>query len=120
MIKHTLIIGASTNTERYSNIAITKLQLYNITVTCIGAKVATTHGQPILTGMPDLHNVHTITLYINPKAQEAYYRYILSLKPTRLIFNPGTENPILYKMAKAQHINCLNACTLVLLTTYQY
>ncbi len=46
--------------------------------------------------------------------------YILSLKPKRIIFNPGTENIILKNLAEAQGITTEDACTLVLLRLGQY
>jgi hypothetical protein len=52
--------------------------------------------------------------------QEPYYDYILGLKPRRIIFNPGTENPELEMLASEAGIECLEACTLVMLSTGQY
>jgi hypothetical protein len=37
-----------------------------------------------------------------------------------LIFNPGTENPELFELARQNNILPLEACTLVLLGTGQY
>ena len=45
---------------------------------------------------------------------------ILKLGPKRVIFNPGTENPELYKLLKYNGIAVEIACTLVLLATNQY
>ena len=60
------------------------------------------------------------TLYLNPKNQEDYYDYIISLKPRRVLFNPGTENPEFYEILKQNNIEIEVACTLVLLATNQY
>jgi hypothetical protein len=57
---------------------------------------------------------------MNPQHQQAYYNYILSLKPQRVIFNPGTENDELEELLKASDISYMEACTLVLLNTGQY
>ncbi len=46
--------------------------------------------------------------------------YLLSLRPRRIIFNPGAENPELKKKAEALGIETEEACTLVLLATDQY
>ena len=59
------------------------------------------------------------------KFLKRYYKkylsnYILKQKPKRIIFNPGTENPELEKLAKDNQIEVLEACTLVLLSTGQY
>ena len=40
--------------------------------------------------------------------------------PKRIIFNPGTENPELFKLLKEHDIDFEVACTLVLLSTDQY
>jgi hypothetical protein len=61
-----------------------------------------------------------VTLYLNPLNQKEYYDYIVSLKPKRIIFNPGTENEELYQIAKKNNIQTMEACTLVLLSTGQY
>jgi hypothetical protein len=44
----------------------------------------------------------------------------MDLHPKRIIFNPGTENDELAKMAKDKGIQPVEACTLVLLSTGQY
>lgn len=116
----TLIIGASTKSERYSNMAIQQLKQHGHTVIAIGAREGIAHGVLIQNEKPSIENLHTVTLYINPTLQKSYYDYILSLKPKRLIFNPGTENPELEKLASAAKIDSQNACTLVLLRTRQF
>ncbi|MDC1515682.1 CoA-binding protein, partial [Polaribacter sp.] len=50
----------------------------------------------------------------------AYYNYIISLKPRRVIFNPGTENSTFVKLLEENNIESDVACTLVLLATSQY
>jgi hypothetical protein len=45
---------------------------------------------------------------------------MIALKPERIIFNPGTENPRLVELAHAANISTIEACTLVMLTTGQY
>lgn len=118
--KKTLVFGASLNPERYSNIALLRLSENAIEVSAFGLKKGEVSGIEIDTGLQSFQNIHTVTLYINPKRQEAYYDYILSLKPTRVIFNPGTENPEFYKLLDEASIDYEVACTLVLLSTNQY
>ena len=67
-----------------------------------------------------MDDIDTVTLYLNPTNQKPYYDYILSLKPRRIIFNPGAENEELELMAKNNGIKTLEACTLVMLSTSQY
>ncbi len=116
----TLILGASTNETRYSNIVTKRLVQQEIEVVPIGIRKGEIDGVTILQGMPHIENVHTVSLYLNPKRQEEYYDYIISLKPHRIIFNPGTENIELWERAKKEGIQCLEACTLVMLSTGSY
>jgi predicted CoA-binding protein len=118
--KKTLIIGASEKPERYANKAFHSLKNHQHEVVMIGNKEGVIDGVSIQKGNPLFNSIDTITLYLNPKNQEAYYDYILSLKPKRIIFNPGTENEELQEIAKKQGIEIQEACTLVLLSIHQY
>ncbi len=118
--KNTLVFGASLNPERYSNMAIHRLSTNAIEVKAFGLKNGTVSGVAIDTNLEIYQNIHTVTLYMNPKRQEACYDYIIGLNPARVIFNPGTENPEFYKLLKQASINYEVACTLVLLSTNQY
>jgi len=69
---------------------------------------------------PKTGSIATLTLYLGPTAQEEYYDRMIALKPERIIFNPGTENPILVQLAHAASISTIEACTLVMLTTGQF
>ena len=116
----TLVLGASTNIQRYSNIAIKKLLLNKIHVKAIGLKSGVVEKILIEKDLVKFKNIHTVSLYINKLRQKEYYDYIISLKPKRVIFNPGTENPYFYRILKSNHISYFEACTLVLLSTNQY
>ena len=120
MNKKTLVLGASTKPERYSNMAINRLVENGHTVVAVGLKEAVVAGINITTKKEPFKNINTVTLYLNPKRQEEYYDYILSLKPERVVFNPGTENPEFYKILQENNIENEVACTLVLLGTNQY
>lgn len=119
-MKKTLVIGASLNPSRYSNMAIQKLVAHNQNVEAIGLKEGTVAGVVISTEKKAFKDIDTVTLYLNPTRQEAYYEYILGLKPRRVIFNPGTENPEFYELLQKNNIASEVACTLVLLGTNQY
>lgn len=118
--KKTLVIGASENPERYSNMAIHRLRNHNIDVLAIGNREGEIAGVKITKTLADFKDIDTITLYINPNIQKQYYDYILSLKPKRVIFNPGTENPELVALLNKNGIAYMYACTLVMLSTGQY
>ena len=120
MNKKTLVFGASLKPNRYSNYAIQKLVANTNDVIAFGLKKGEVEGIEIDNELLPYKNIHTITLYLNPERQKEYYEYIISLKPNRVIFNPGTENPELYKILKDNEIDFEVACTLVLLSTNQY
>lgn len=118
--KKTLVLGASENPARYSNLAINRLRAHQHPVIAIGKKQGTVSDVNIITDHPEITDINTITLYLNPQHQKQYYDYILSLDPKRIIFNPGAENDELAKMAVKKGIQSMEACTLVLLSTGQY
>jgi predicted CoA-binding protein len=120
MNKKTVVLGASDNPSRYSFLAVNRLLAHGHTVIAIGKKKGKINNEEIITESPQLHDVDTITLYLNPQNQKKYYDYILSLHPKRIIFNPGAENDELASLAKKNKIQPMYACTLVLLSTNQY
>lgn len=119
-MKKTLVLGSSTNPERYSFKAITMLREFEHPVEAIGLKKGEVAGVSFETELLPFEGVDTVTLYLNPKRQVDYYSYILSLKPQRVLFNPGTENEEFYALLDAEGISHVEACTLVLLRTGQY
>ncbi|PZX54755.1 CoA-binding protein [Algoriphagus chordae] len=120
--KRTLIVGATTNPSRYAYFAASRLDMAGIDFIPIGIKSGELFGKKILDlrTKPELQDIHTITLYIGSANQEEWIDYLLSLKPKRIIFNPGTENPIFFEKAKAAGIEAMHACTLVMLSSNQY
>lgn len=118
--KKTVVLGATTKTDRYAFLAINKLVEKGHTVLAIGQNAGEVAGVKIHTKAIPLKNIDTITLYLNPSRQRDYYNYIVEAKPKRVIFNPGTENPELYQLLELNNIKAQVACTLVLLTTNQY
>ncbi|SDM38031.1 hypothetical protein SAMN05421813_1112 [Daejeonella rubra] len=119
-MKKTLILGASTNPSRYSNLAAHRLVEHGHPIVNVGIKQGEVAGVPIELPETIHQDLDTITLYLGPDNQVPYYDYILKSKPRRIIFNPGTENPELESMAENNGIETTEACTLVLLSTGQY
>jgi len=116
----TMVLGASPNPERYSYMASVMLLEKGYAIYPYGIKEGMIQSLPILQEWPTNGSIGTLTLYLGPKAQEVYYDQIIALKPRRIIFNPGTENPTLVQLAHAADIETIEACTLVMLTTGQY
>ncbi|MFN2438693.1 MAG: CoA-binding protein [Chitinophagaceae bacterium] len=118
--KKTMVLGASENPSRYSYLAIRKLASHQHPVVAIGKRKGKVGDIEIATEHLQVSDVDTITLYLNPANQQKYYDYILSLKPKRIIFNPGTENEYLIKKAKENNIETVIGCTLVMLSIGNY
>lgn len=119
--KYTLVVGASENPERYAYKAINALLADNRLVRAFGQRKGEVSGIPIEVDKRKMEDVDTVTLYVGPKNQLDLYGFILNdIRPRRIIFNPGTENPHFYELAEKEGIICEEACTLVLLATQQY
>lgn len=116
----TIVLGASPNPERFSYRAVSLLISYEHEVVPLGIRKGEIAGNEIITDFPQIENVHTITLYLGAKNQVKYYDYILNLRPQRIIFNPGTENPELKTLARENNIEVIERCSLVMLNSGHY
>jgi predicted CoA-binding protein len=116
----TLILGATPNPSRYAYLAAHKLTNFGHEIINVGIKQGEVAGVEILNGEPDVAEVDTVTLYLGPRHQPPYYDWLIGLKPRRIIFNPGTENPELAMLARKAGIETEVACTLVMLSSGQY
>ncbi|MEM8509030.1 MAG: CoA-binding protein [Bacteroidota bacterium] len=119
-MKTTLVFGASLKSDRYSNLAIRRLRDDMQMTYAFGVKAGLVGDVQITTNLSELPNIEVVTLYLNPERQKQYYEAILGLKPEKVIFNPGTENPEFYQLLKENDISVEVACTLVMLSTGQY
>lgn len=120
--RKTIIIGASPNPDRVAFQAAGMLKANGHEFIPVGIKEGDVLGQKILSQvqMKEIPGVDTVTLYIRADLQSTWYSDILNLKPRRIIFNPGTENPEFETLAKENGVEATEACTLVLLSTGQY
>ena len=116
----TLVLGASNNPTRYSYKAVQSLLNHKHEVLPVSNKKDQVLGLDIKNIDTIPSDVHTMTLYVGPQNQSHYIDYILKVHPKRVIFNPGTENPELEEKLSENGIECIEACTLVLLATGQY
>ena len=119
-MKKTLIIGASNNPERYAYKAAERLLAHGHEIELLGLRPDVIFGKTIDTEKKKYEGLDTVTLYVGPQRQPEYYDYIISLKPKRVVFNPGTENAEFESLLKENGIEAEEACTLVLLGTGQY
>ena len=119
-MKKTVVLGASPNAERFSHRMVISLVKHGIETVPVGLRNGTIAGLKILTGKPLIKDVHTVCLYIGPRHQPEMYDYILSLRPQRIIFNPGTFNPELENLAEKNGIQTVARCALIMLAQGKY
>ena len=120
-MENVVVIGASTNEERYSNKAMKMLAEYGHNPIPVAPSTDTILGRKAFAKPADVTGkVDTVTLYVGPARQEGLFEQIMALKPRRVIFNPGTEHPELEEKLAAAGIAVVRACTLVLLRTGQF
>lgn len=118
--KKTLILGATPDSSRYAYLAANRLVRTGHPIVNVGIKKGEVAGVEIEKAEEVHTDIDTITLYIGPQHQPLLYDYILTTNPKRIIFNPGTENPELRRLARERGIETLSACTLVMLSTGEY
>lgn len=119
-MKKTVVIGASENPEKYGYKATVALERRGFEAVPVGLKTGKINDTVILEGKPEIADVDTVTLYVGPRNQPEWYDYIIGLKPKRVIFNPGTENPEFEKLLEKNNIEPVIACTLVMLSVGNY
>ncbi len=116
-MKKTLVIGASTTSTRYAHQAVKRLVKAGIEAIALGKNPGKIGDIEIETQYRDFENIHTVSIYIREELQDTLFKYFKRLQPQRVIFNPGAENAILKSQLEKNGIECLNACTLVMLST---
>lgn len=118
--KKTLVLGASPNESRYSYRAASELVHYGHPIELLGIRSGSIANQEIDTNPQPYQDIDTVTMYLGAKNQVEYYQYIFSLQPKRVIFNPGAENAEFCQRLEKKGIECLEACTLVMLSIGNY
>ncbi|HEX8515814.1 MAG TPA: CoA-binding protein [Bacteroidia bacterium] len=120
MSKKTVVIGASENPQRYAYKATIALKNNGHPVVPVGLREGVISGVKILKDKPPIDNVDTVSLYVGRQNQAFWMDYIISLKPRRVIFNPGTANEVFEKKLKENNIEAEHGCTLVMLSIGNY
>lgn len=119
--KRVLVIGASDNPERCSHQALVLLREHGHGAVPVHPRLGSIEGIPVV---PDISAVQsgidTVTMYVGPQISTGLAEKLIALRPRRVIFNPGAENPELTAKLESAGIACEEACTLVLLRTGQF
>lgn len=116
-----VILGASNKPDRYANMAQQELIQRGYRVIPVHPKIQEIEGIPVVRHLREITEpVHTLTVYVGAVRSQELLEDIVQLKPQRVIFNPGTENPDLEAKLQQQHISTVQGCTLVMLRTQQF
>lgn len=119
--KTVAVLGASHKPERYSNKVIRVLARYGYDVIPVNPAGGTICDRPVMKHLDEIElPVDTLTIYVNARLSSGLREAILRLRPGRVIFNPGTENPELEKTLAGAGIKSVHACTIILLETGQF
>ena len=119
--RRVVVLGASDNPERYSNMAVNRLLENGHEVIPIHPKLTRIGDLAVVARLGDVEgSVDTVTVYVSPRLSSAMADELIALGPARGIFNPGAENPELEATLEHAGIDTLRACTLVLLATGQF
>ncbi len=115
------VLGASPKEDRYSFKAVHMLKEHGFVPLPIHPKGHAVDGIDGLKSLADIDgDIDTLTMYVNSAISDKEFDNILSLKPRRVIFNPGSENSALAQKLSDNGIEVVEACTLVMLQTGQY
>jgi uncharacterized protein len=110
------ILGASRLPDRFAYKAFKMLQEYGHTPIPVTPKFDEIEGVKAYASLNDVKEpVDTLTMYVGPDLSTKLSPDIMMLKPRRVIFNPGSENPELAAKLEAAGVKVVEQCTLVLL-----
>lgn len=112
-----VILGASNKPERASNMLLERLLGQGIIPVPVHPAIETIADVPVRKSLADVApGPDLLTVYLSPERSSALEADITALKPQKVIFNPGAENPDLEERLNSAGIATENACSLVLLS----
>jgi len=116
------VVGASKDPSRYSYKALEMLVNHGHKPIPVNPHEEHIQGLRVVHGLRDLigQKIDTVTIYVNPSISSLLETDLITLRPRRVIFNPGAENQKLSEVLLKNGVKTENACTLVLLQTGQY
>ena len=112
------VLGASPKRDRYANKAMQLLAEYGyraIPVNPAFEEILGAKCYPSIADVPD--KIDTATIYLGQARSDPLIDEIISVRPRRIIMNPGAENENLAAKAREHGIEVVEGCTLVMLRT---
>lgn len=120
-MSNVVVLGASANPQRIAYQAVERLLRKGHAALPVNPKGGEIFGAKVYSSLAEIEGpIDTLTMYIAPAHQAAEVDAIEHLRPRRIIFNPGSENPAIYSRLQRAGIEVQEACTLVLLSTNQF
>lgn len=123
-----VILGASSNKERYSNRAVRMALEHQLQVIPVSLKEEVIEGLKAYPDLPSVkkafqdREIDTLSVYLGKDKALSIIEEIAALNPKRIILNPGADakevSDALEDKGLGNRIE--QACTLVLLSTGQY
>jgi predicted CoA-binding protein len=115
--KTIVILGASDKPDRASNMLLTRLQRRDgFDPIPVHPALESIAGVPVRKGLNAVPpGPAVLSVYLGAERSSALEADIAALKPAKVVFNPGAENPELETRLNARGIATENACSLVLL-----
>lgn len=119
-----VILGASSKPDRYSYKCLMMLLEYGHKPILAHPKEREIEGIKVYRDLKEVAQagieVDTLTMYVSAEISLGLAQDMVNLRPKRVIFNPGSENPDLYVKLIPQGIKVEEACSLVLMRTGQF
>jgi predicted CoA-binding protein len=116
-----VVLGASPNPERYSHKAVLQLKQHGFRVIPVHPQAETIADCGVVPRLEEVTGpVDTVTMYVNAARSADLVDSLQFLAPRRVIFNPGAENSVLQRQLEGVGVECVEACTLVMLATGQF
>jgi len=113
-----VIVGVSEKPDRTSRQLFQRLSgRAEFEVIPVHPKLKELEGKPVMASISEINRSPDIlTLYVNSEISKGMEGDILKMKPGKVIFNPGAENPELQMILEKNGIATEEACSLVLLS----
>ena len=104
-LKSIIVLGASTNPDRYAFMAKQRLQEHGHKAIPVNPAFTEILGERCYASISDAPQpIDTVTLYLGAARSTPLIQDILKAKPRRIIFNPGAENEELARAASSAAI----------------
>jgi predicted CoA-binding protein len=116
-----LLIGASSNPERYANKAMALLLEGGHQVIPVNPRERQILGVDAVSRIDEVTEpISTVSVYVRPDRLRPDLDKLIAISPRRVIFNPGTEDDEMAGRLRDRGIAVLDACTIVLIKTGQF